>query len=88
MILICHFLGFSGYIMYVMQSMEPAVVCSIAIHTSDNVPRRPGLPNTMGAKMVAILVHVHSAARESKYIKNIYHKCCKSTLLKGTVINT
>ena len=40
----------------------------------------------MGAKMVALLEHEHSAARESKYTKNSIHKCYHVTLLKGTVI--
>ena len=39
--------------------------------------------DTMVAKMVAVLVHVHCAARESKYIKNSIHKCCNVTLLRG-----
>ena len=37
----------------------------------------------MIAIMVAVLVHVHCAARESKYIKNSIHKCCNVTLLRG-----
>ena len=37
----------------------------------------------MVAIMVAVLVHVHCAARESKYIKNSIHKCCNVTLLRG-----
>ena len=41
----------------------------------------------MIAIMVAVLVHVHCAARESKYIKNSIHKCCNVTLLRGTVAN-
>ena len=31
--------------------------------------------HTMVAKMVAVLVHVHCDARESKYTKNSIHKC-------------
>ena len=31
---------------------------------------------------------LHCAAWESKYIKNIYHKCCNGTLLRGTVANS
>ena len=42
---------------------------------------------TMVAIMVAVLVHVHCAARESKYIQNSIHKCCNVTLLRGTVAN-
>ena len=44
--------------------------------------------------MIHILVgrmshpNVHCAARESKYIKNIYHKCCNGTLHRGTVANS
>ena len=37
----------------------------------------------MVAKMVAVLVHIHCAAQESKYIKNSIHKCCNVTLLRG-----
>ena len=36
---------------------------------------------TMVAIMVAVLVHVHCAARESKYTKNSIHKCYNCTLL-------
>ena len=34
--------------------------------------------NTMVAIMVAVLVHVHCVAWESKYIKNSIHKCCNA----------
>ena len=42
----------------------------------------------ISAKIVAVLDHVHSAARESKYTKNRIHKCYNFTLLRHTVANT
>ena len=51
-------------------------------------PVAPNMTTIMGAKIVAVLDHVHSAARESKYTKNRIHKCYNFTLLRHTVANT